>query len=112
MKIILSGELSEPPSSINCFRDVTLYASCFLKADILVECEKGTRDMYYKWLKDHGAFDFIDGMIREGEERGFRIGPRRRSNFLIDRVTAHNLNVIVRRLNELRSFPDIPDVLR
>ena len=103
VKVILQGELAEPPSSINCFRDVTLYASCFLRADILLECRKGTRDLYYKWLTDHGAFDFVDDIVRKNEEYGFRIGPEK-TNFLIDRITAHNLNIIIERLRKFRSF--------
>jgi len=101
VRIILQGELSEPPSSISCFRDVTLYASCFLRADILVECRQGTRDMYYKWLKRHGAFDFVDDIVRRRQEQGFRIGPQG-TNFIIDRINASNLNIVIRRLNKLR----------
>ena len=103
MKIILRGELSEPPSSICCFRDVTLYSACFLEADVLVECPREMRDMYYVWLKDHGAYDFVDAIVRKGQEYGFRIGPRK-SNFLIDRITAHNLNIIIQRLNDFRRW--------
>jgi len=100
VKIILMGELSEPPSSITCFRDVTLYSSCFLKADVLVECPKGMRDMYYKWLKNHGAYDFVDAIVRADREYGFKIGPKK-SNLRVDYLTAHNLDIVIQSLRRL-----------
>ena len=98
MKIIIRGELCEPPSSISCFRDVTLYTNCFLKGDVLLESPRGMKDVYYKWLKRHGAYDFIQEIIRKNEDKGFRIGPQR-TNFLIDRLVPENLGLVIDRLN-------------
>ena len=101
MKVILEGCLSEPPSSVLCFRDVTLYASCFIKADVLLECEKSMKDSYFYWLKSYGAYDFIDEIIELNEEMGYKIGPKKAS-LKIDKITAHNLHIIVRSLDKFK----------
>ena len=101
VKIIIRGELCEPPSSVACFRDVTLYGSCFLKADILLESPKGMKDLYYHWLKKHGAYDFVEEIIRRNEDYGFRVGPKE-ANLVVDRIVAENLSLIVGRLSSFR----------
>ena len=103
VKIIIRGELCEPPSSVTCFRDVTLYGNCFLKADVLLESPRGMKDIYYHWLRDHGAYDFVKGIIRRDEDYGFRVGPEK-ANFIIDRIVPENLSAIVRRLSGLRGL--------
>jgi len=103
VKVILEAYLSEPPSSIHCFRDVTLYASCFVKADVLLECEKKMKDSYYHWLKNYGAYDFIDEIIVEGEESGYKIGSKK-SSLMIDRITADNLNIIITKLQKIKKY--------
>jgi len=103
VKIIIRGELCEPPSDINCFRDVTLYGSCFLKADILLESPKGMKDLYYHWLKDHGAYDFVEEIIRRNEDYGFRVGPTD-GNLVVDRIVAENLSLIIGGLQRLRGI--------
>lgn len=97
VKIIIRGELCEPPSSVACFRDVTLYGSCFLKANVLLESPKGMKDLYYHWLKKHGAYDFIEEIIQRGEDHGFKVGPKH-ANLVVDRIVAENLSSIVGRL--------------
>lgn len=100
MNIIIHAGLSEPPSSVACFRDVTLYSSCFMKADVLVECRKSMIDVYYKWLKAHGAYDFVEEIVKPKQEIGFRIGYEG-SNLMVDRITASNLNYIVSTIRRL-----------
>ena len=101
MNVIRDAGLSEPPSEIECFRDVTLYSACFLEANVLLQCKSSMKDSYYHWLKDHGAYDFIEAIVRVREERGLTIGPRG-SNIFIDRITANNLSIIINRLSPLR----------
>ncbi len=103
MKIIIRGELCEPPSSIYCFRDITLYAHCFLKADVLLETKRKEKDSYYRWLKDNGAYDFVKDIIGTNEETGFLIGPKK-GNFIIQKINYDNLNLIVGRLGRLRGI--------
>ena len=73
MPIIIEAALSEPPSCVTCFRDVTLYASCLINRNVLLECSPDSQDIYWRWLKRHGAFDFIEDIIPPFSERDFSI---------------------------------------
>jgi len=100
--LIIESCLSEPPSEISCFRDVTLYAKTFLFEDILLECKEGTRSIYWEWLKRHGAHDYISQLVKEEErEIGFTIKTQQ-ANLVTDKINCNNLNEIVYRLNMLR----------
>ena len=101
MNLTISSPLCEPPSSITCFRDVTLYASVYIFEDILLSCKKGTRSSYWQWLKNHGAHDFISYLVTEGEEEGFTIGLSG-CNLNVDRISHFNLNYIITTLSSLR----------
>ncbi|MDA1237339.1 MAG: hypothetical protein ACJAT2_003812 [Bacteriovoracaceae bacterium] len=102
MNLIIDSSLCEPPSEISCFRDVTLYGKVFIFDDILLKCETGTRSIYWKWLKAHGAHDFISELIHGHEkEYGFTMGGKK-SNLKIDRIDAFNLNFIISSINCLR----------
>ena len=102
MILIIESCLSEPPSEISCFRDVTLYAKTFLFEDILLECKEGTRSIYWEWLKRHGAHDYISQLVKEEErEIGFTIKTQQ-ANLVTDKINCNNLNEIVYRLNMLR----------
>jgi len=103
MLVIIDAELSVPPSSVSCFRDVTLYSNCFLKADVLMECPQDDKDLYWKWLKRKGAFDFIKDIVRPHEEHGFLI-KEKRGNLSIDRIIESNLNFILDRLRLVEFF--------
>ncbi len=101
MKIILEACLSEPPSSVQCFRDVTLYASCIVKLNVLVECQEHNKDIYYQWLRSHGAYDFIDEMILEDEEYGYKIGTSK-ANLTVDKIDYNNLNLVINAIRKLK----------
>ena len=98
MPILMEATLSEPPSSITCFRDVTLYASIFKNKDILVFCEKDHVDLYWYWLKAHGAMDFIEDFVRYKEEPGYIIGENR-GNISIPRLDEWTLPMVVGALS-------------
>ena len=101
MNLIIDSSLTAPPSEVMCFRDVTLYGTLVFE-DILIQCPAGTRSSYWKWLKNHGAHDFISQLIRDYErERGFRIAPVS-GNLNVDRVNVHNISFIVSVLNSLK----------
>ena len=100
MLVIIDAKLSEPPSSVSCFRDVTLYSNCFLNADIVLECNKDLRDLYWYWLKQRGAFDFIKDFISPKQEVGTLI--KKGGNISVDRIIESNLNFIVNRLRVFR----------
>ena len=102
MNLIIESSLCEPPSEVTSFRDVTLYGKIFIFDDILLKCRYGTRSIYWKWLKMHGAHDFISELIRDHEkEYGFTISNKR-GNLNIDKIDAFNLNFIISTLNSLK----------
>ena len=102
MLIILDAELSDPPSSRTCFRDTTLYASIFVDADVLVECSPATIDFYWKWLKEGGAMDFVEQLIRFGEETGFSIRRNSGGSINLKRLDEFSLSRVVSTLNAYR----------
>ena len=52
MLLLIDALLSEPPSNITLFRDITLFARVFKEKRVLVECENEEKDLYWKWLKN------------------------------------------------------------
>ena len=99
MNLIIESHLSAPPSDVSCFRDVTLYSKTRIFEDILLHCDYGMRSFYWKWLKAHGAHDFISQLIRDHErEPGFRISQKK-GNLNIKKIHAFNLGSIISVLN-------------
>tara|TARA_R110002020_G_scaffold10978_1_gene41930 strand:- start:607 stop:834 length:228 start_codon:yes stop_codon:yes gene_type:complete len=41
--------------------------------DILLECEEGTEDLYWKFLRPRGMFDFVSDIIFPLKEKGLRL---------------------------------------
>ena len=103
MLIILDAELSDPPSSRTCFRDVTLYASIFIEADIVVECSPWMVDPYWKWLKEGGAMDFVEDIVKFGEVYGYSIRRKYGGNLNLDRLNETSLNKVITTLNYFKS---------
>jgi hypothetical protein len=75
MNLIVQAALVEPPSQDLSFRYVSLVARKELNLDCLIEVEQEMKDTYYKYLLNHGLFDFFQGIIIP-EERvpGLRLG--------------------------------------
>ena len=72
MVIIFDCQLTEPPSSVHCFRDVTLYSEVFLRNENIIKCPSGTRSFYWEWIKKYGAHDFVKEIIsNEEDQEGF-----------------------------------------
>ena len=101
MNLIIEAHLSEPPSSISCFRDVTLYAKTFVFEDILLRCPPGTRSLYWNWLKSRGAHDFISYLIKESEIVPGVLISNSKANLNINRIDYSNINFLI---NFLKSF--------
>lgn len=98
MNLIIDCTLSEPPSEISSFRDVTMYSKIFHFEDVLLSCKTGTRSIYWQWLKNNGAHDYIAHVLNEEEnERGILMHPNR-GDIVVDRITAFNLNYIINQL--------------
>ena len=90
MNLIISGELSAPPSEVMAFRDVTLYATIFRNMDCLVEVSREDFDFYYSWLKRTGSWDFVCQMVDIGEESGIVL-----KYDVIDKITFNNLRDVI-----------------
>jgi hypothetical protein len=102
MNLIIESALTEPPSSIACFRDVSLYGKTFVFEDVLVVCKKGTRSIFWRWLKQHGAHDFISYLLREDEiEDGFLMHTQK-GDVVVDKIDAFNLSFLLRTFNRIR----------
>ena len=95
MVVILDAELSDPPSSRTCFRDATLYANIFTEASVLVECSPGTIDMYWRWLKMGGAMDFVEQLVRFGEEDGLTIRRKYGGSLNLERLDEVSLSRVI-----------------
>ena len=101
MKLIIDSVFTEPPSEISCFRDVTLYGKTYLFEDVLLRCRKGTRSLYWNWLKQNGAHDFISYLLRDDElEYGFYI-LQNKGNVNIDYIKAENLNFVIQCMRSI-----------
>ena len=86
MILKIQAELTEPPSSLTIFRDTTLFAKTFCELDVLLECKPGTRSSYWRWLKSRGAHDYVEELVREGEESGLCLG-KIRANIRVDELS-------------------------
>ena len=101
MVVIYDCQLTEPPSSIHCFRDVTLFAQVFLKADNLIKCPKGTRTAYWEWIKNYGAHDFVKYLIKEEEQQVSVTVGSTNSTITIDHIDEFNYANLI---NSLKNY--------
>ena len=98
MNLIIDAGLTEPPSEVPVFRDVTLYSTVFLEMMVLLQCDPSMKDLYWYWLKNRGAFDFVQDIIEEGMEHGVKMGTANRANIAIKYLRVENLNFVLDRL--------------
>ena len=93
MNLIVRAPLSEPPTESLPFRYVLSCASIDCGMDVLLECENGTKDLYWKFLNQRGMFDFISDIILPLEERGLSIDTQvrnQRATILTDYIRIEN----------------------
>ena len=93
-----------PPSEEMALRTVCLYVSTFVRkdAEFLLETQKHTKDIYYKWIKRIYLTDFISEIVEVDEEvYGLRIGEhaKKRPCLSFDRVSYDNLQQIINILS-------------
>lgn len=97
MVIIYDSVLTEPPSSIHCFRDVTLYTNVFLQSENVLCCPKGTKTAYWKWIKSYGANDFIEQIISEEEnQEGLTVGVNKYINYKY--INEFNMSDVIQKI--------------
>jgi hypothetical protein len=100
MVIKYNYALTEPPSSIHCFRDVTLYANIFLNKENVIICKKGTRTLYWNWIKRFGAHDFIEDLLTEEEDQGgIDVGPN--GIIKLNVLNEYNYTILIEKLKHL-----------
>lgn len=87
MNLLISGELTAPPSEVGAFRTLTMYATIFKNMDCLVEVSECEIDYYYNWLKNRYAMDYVQQLIYVGEECGVKLTFNN-----VERLTFNNLN--------------------
>jgi hypothetical protein len=104
MLLVIRATLSAPPSSVHCFRDLSLYATTFCKLEVVTCCDIDTKDFYWHWLKRHGAMDFIKDILYFNEITGYVIGDSNLANFKIPRLDAHSINRTIGKVNELQTL--------
>lgn len=99
MNLLLAGRLCRPPSSVHCFRDITLYAHVFTEFQVLLTCAPHNKDRNWRWLKRHGAMDYIQDIVDYDTEPGVLIGPERPCAIHLERLTEHGLNRVISHLS-------------
>lgn len=99
MNLIIDADLTNPPTEISVFRDVTLYSKIFLNYTILLECDGRHRDIYYYWLKSKGAFDYVDDFINFGDEYGVTIRSEY-GTICVEYLSSSKLNEIISLLKQ------------
>jgi hypothetical protein len=98
MPLIIRDQLVTPPTWFTAFRDLTLYCSIFLKAEIVIEAEDP--DPYWKWIRARGGMDFIEDFVRPGSENGLRLDIEHNYSRTIvtDRIAIENLDHLFARI--------------
>jgi len=99
--LIFYEGIVEPPTDSLAIRGLCINAFK-KKRSILLETERLNRDMYYKWAKDTGLWDFIDEMIcPDNKIYGLRLSTVSvRPPFIkVDRVSWDNVHELIRRIH-------------
>lgn len=97
--LIINGDIINPPTSVTCFRELTLIANKASHLKVIVECLE--KDFCWRYLKNFGAMDFVDDILAVGEETGFRIDTEFHYSptiFVTDRIDHYNLKNILNAL--------------
>lgn len=97
MLVSISAKFCEPPSETLCFRDVTLYSSCILGNTNLLECPLEYKDIYWRWLKQKGAWDYIEDIIERNQEMTISI-RRKKGSITTPSIRCENLHSILAAL--------------
>lgn len=93
--LLIDGNLVFPPSSTSCFRDITLYANVFKQVEVVVQIEPVHIDTCYHYLKQHGAFDFVEDIVAPDQQPGIIISPSDPFHIRARKLWQGNLSRIV-----------------
>ena len=103
MNLIVRAPLSEPPTESLPFRYVLSCARIDCEMDILLECEPGTKDLYWKFLNKRGMFDFVSDIINPLQEKRVRLDTKvrsQRSTIVAKYIRIENQLYIVERIKD------------
>lgn len=93
--LLIDGHLIFPPSSTSCFRDITLYANVFKDAEVVLQIEETYIDTCYQYLKQHGAFDFVEDIVKPEQETGIILSSDEPYHIRARKLWQGNLSRIV-----------------
>jgi len=103
MLLLIDSLLTDPPSSITLFRDITLFARVIKEKEVLVECSPLNKDLYWEWLKKNGAFDFVEDIVDYDSESGFSIRIKEihqnPGDLNVRKIGYHNFDKIISKIN-------------
>jgi hypothetical protein len=94
--LIINGDIINPPTSVTCFRELTLIAKKAAHLEVIIECLE--KDFCWRYLKNLGAMDYVDDILNIGEEEGFRIDTEYHFSptvFIADRIDHYNFNQVL-----------------
>lgn len=89
----IAAELSSPPSSPSCFRDLTLMASIKGYESIAVSPQE-LIDAYARWFRVYGLWDYLDDLLPEGQIKLESITIQVVGG-ADARLTAHNIQEVI-----------------
>lgn len=107
MNLLIAASLCKPPTETLPFRHLTAISCEDLKMNVLIECPKHKQDIYYKYMKKKGIFDYICEIVYpEFKIEGARIDTSYTYPLTIttDRIAFVNFNKILGQLISLKSI--------
>ena len=106
-RLIIRAEITSQPTESLALRLLTSISKDRLALDNLIEADLEFIDLYYKYLRMKGLYDFISAMVTPEEgESGIRLDTEYNYSLTIltDRITWKNLNPLVGQIHSLCDY--------
>jgi hypothetical protein len=107
VNLIVVADIVNPPTEILPFRDVTRMAKFDFLMNVLLESEQDLKDIYWKFMRPRGMFDYIDDIITPREkEEGLRIDAERNhpKTMIVKSITLNNERLLISKLSVFMTF--------
>ena len=65
--------------------------------EVLIQCERDVKDLYWYWLKNRGAFDFVDDFVEKNQETGITMASKN-ANIIVKFLRNEELNRVTKQL--------------
>jgi len=107
MNLTIISDLVDHPSEPLYFRHFTMVSKLDFKHDILLECEKQNVDIYYKYLKKRGIYDFVDEIVLpEWKIEGIRVDKELNypATIKAQYIRYENVEILIKQLKTLTSI--------